>query len=140
MIEDTGYLTDNLRREAVAFVRRNEKKPFCLYLAFNAVHSPLQAPEATIRRYDTRNSKRDTLLAMLEHEDRAVGQVLDELKAHGVDKNTLVVFLSDNGGARNNASSNGALRDYRQSVYEGGIRVPFLLSWPGQLRAGAVYR
>jgi arylsulfatase A-like enzyme len=140
VIEDTGYLTDNLGREAVSFIQKHEKDPFFLYLAFNAVHFPLQAPEATIKKYDTGNPKRDTLLAMLEHEDRAVGRVLDELQAKGLDKNTLVVFFSDNGGARNNASNNGALRDYKQSVYEGGIRVPFLVSWPGKLRENTVFR
>lgn len=133
VIEETGYLTDNLGREAVAFIRKNEKRPFFLYLAFNAVHFPLQAPEQTIARYKTGNPKRDTYLAMLEHEDRAIGKVLDELAARGLDRNTLVFFFSDNGGARNNASSNGALRDYKHSVYEGGIRVPFLLSWPGRI-------
>ena len=133
VIEDTGYLTDNLGREAVAFVRRNGKRPFFLYLAFNAVHFPLQAPPETIRKYDTGNPKRDIYLAMLEHEDRAVGRLLDELERRGLDRNTLVVFFSDNGGARNNASSNGWLRDYKHSVYEGGIRVPFLIRWPGRV-------
>ena len=133
VIEETGYLTDNLGREAVSFIRRNEQRPFFLYLAFNAVHFPLQAPEETIRKYDTGNPKRDIYLAMVEHEDIAVGRVLDELEKRGLDKNTLVIFFSDNGGARNNASSNGALRDYKQSVYEGGIRVPFMVSWPGRV-------
>lgn len=140
VIEDTGYLTDNLGREAASFVTRNAKRPFFLYLAFNAVHFPLQAPAETIAKYRTGKRERDIYLAMLEHEDRAVGRVLDELRKNGVDGNTLVVFFSDNGGARNNASSNGPLRDYKHSVYEGGIRVPFLMSWPGTLPEGAVYR
>lgn len=140
VIEDTGYLTDNLGREAVSFIARHEKKPFFLYLAFNAVHFPLQAPEASIRKYDTGNPKRDILLAMLEHEDRAVGRVLDELKKRGIEKNTLVVFFSDNGGAKNNAANNGALRDFKHSVYEGGIHVPFLMRWPAKLRANTVVR
>ncbi|MSV28525.1 MAG: N-acetylgalactosamine 6-sulfatase (GALNS) [Bryobacterales bacterium] len=140
VIEDTGYLTDNLAREAVSFISRHERRPFFLYLAFNAVHFPLQAPEATIKKYDTGNPKRNTLLAMLEHEDRAVGRVLDELKTRGLDQNTLVVFFSDNGGAKNNAANNGALRDFKHSVYEGGIRVPFLMSWPAKLRENTVFR
>lgn len=140
VIEDTGYLTDNLGREAVSFIQRHAKKPFFLYLAFNAVHFPLQAPASTIKNYDTGNPKRDTLLAMLEHEDRAVGRLLDELKAKGLDKNTLIVFFSDNGGARNNAANNGALRDFKHSVYEGGIRVPFLMSWPAKLRPNTAFR
>jgi arylsulfatase A-like enzyme len=76
---------------------------------------------------------------MLEHEDRAVGQVLDELKTRGLDNNTLIVFFSDNGGARANSSSNGSLRDYKASVYEGGIRVPFLISWPAALPQNKVF-
>ncbi len=138
IIDDTGYLTDNLGREAVSFIQRYEKQPFFLYLAFNAVHLPLQAPEAVIRKYDTGNRNRDTYLAMLEREDVAVGAVLDELERRGLDSSTLVVFFSDNGGARQNASSNGALRDFKHSVYEGGIRVPFMLSWPGRLPENSV--
>ncbi len=140
VIEDAGYLTDNLGRESVSFIERNARRPFFLYLAFNAVHFPLQAPPETIRKYDTGKRERDIYLAMLEHEDRAVGRVLDELKKRGLDRNTLVVFFSDNGGARNNASSNGPLRDYKHSVYEGGIRVPFLMSWPDGLPRGVVNR
>lgn len=140
VIDDTGYLTDNLRREAVSFVARHEQRPFFLYLAFNAVHYPLQAPPEVIRKYDTGNPKRDIYLAMLEREDAAVGALLDELEKRRLQQNTLVVFFSDNGGARANASSNGALRDFKQSVYEGGIRVPFMLSWPGRIRPDTVSR
>ena len=140
VIEDTGYLTDNLGRESASFIERNANRPFFLYLAFNAVHFPLQAPAETIKKYDTGNPQRNTYLAMLEHEDRAVGRVLDELKKRGLDANTLVVFFSDNGGARNNASNNGPLRDYKHSVYEGGIRVPFMMSWPARLPRGVVNR
>jgi arylsulfatase A-like enzyme len=138
VIEDSGYLTDNLARESVSFIERNAAKPFFLYLAFNAVHLPLQAPPETVRKYDTGNPNRDIYLAMLEHEDRAVGRVLDTLRKQGVEQDTLIVFFSDNGGARTNASSNGPLRDYKQSVYEGGIRVPFMLSYPGKVKPGSV--
>jgi len=140
VIDDTGYLTDNLGREAVNFVRKHQKRPFFLYLAFNAVHFPLQAPEETIRKFDTGRRNRDIYLAMLHHEDRAVGLLLDELEKSGLAQNTLLFFLSDNGGARNNASNNGILRDYKHSVYEGGIRVPFLASWPARLAPNTVYR
>jgi arylsulfatase A-like enzyme len=133
VIDDTGYLTDNLGREAVSFIARNEKNPFFLYLAFNAVHYPMQAPQEVIRKYDTGKPNRDILMAMLECEDRAIGRVLDELERRKLDGNTIVVFVSDNGGARANSSNNGILRDFKQSVYEGGIRVPFLISWPGRL-------
>jgi arylsulfatase A-like enzyme len=140
VISDSGYLTDNLGRESAAFIQRHAAaaRRFFLYLAFNAVHFPLQAPPETIRKYDAGNESRNTYLAMLEHEDRAIGLVLDELKKQRVDQDTLIVFFSDNGGARNNAASNGPLRDYKQSVYEGGIRVPFLMQWPGKIKPGTV--
>jgi arylsulfatase A-like enzyme len=140
VIDDTGYLTDNLGREAVSFIGRHEKDPFFLYLAFNAVHFPMQAPEETIKKYDTGKPSRDILMAMLEHEDGAVGKVLDALQARGLEKDTLVVFFSDNGGARANSSNNGPLRDFKASVYEGGIRVPFLMSWPGRIPKNRVFR
>jgi arylsulfatase A-like enzyme len=139
-IDETGYLTDNLGREAVSFIARDSDKPFFLYLAFNAVHFPMQAPEELMRKYDTGDPKRNTLMGMLEAEDNAIGKVLDELKQRKLDQNTVLVFVSDNGGARNNASNNGALRDYKQSVYEGGIRIPFIISWPGRLRSNFVCR
>jgi len=139
-IDETGYLTDNLGREAVSFIARDSDKPFFLYLAFNAVHFPMQAPEELMRKYDTGDPKRNTLMGMLEAEDNAIGKVLHELKQRKLDQNTVLVFVSDNGGARNNASNNGALRDYKQSVYEGGIRIPFIISWPGRLRSDFVCR
>ena len=137
-IKETGYLTDNLGREAVDFVARNQKKPFFLYLAFNAVHAPMQAPPDVIKKYDTGDAKRDILMAMLERENDAIGKVLDELDRRELAQDTLIVFVSDNGGARANSSNNGPLRDYKQSVYEGGIRVPFLISWPGHLKPNTV--
>lgn len=140
IIDDTGYLTDNLAREAVAFIERHRRRPFFLYLPFNAVHWPLQAPEADIGRYDTGDENRDIYLAMLHRMDIATGAVLDALTRYGVAGNTLVIFFSDNGGAQKNHASNGALRDFKQSVYEGGIRVPFIVSWPGKLPKGTVCR
>ena len=138
MIADTGYLTDNLARESVSFVERHHEEPFFLYLPFSAVHWPLQAPEADIGRFNTGDVERDAYLAMLLRMDEAVGAVLDALERTGVDQDTLVFFLSDNGGAKKNRADNGALRDCKHSPYEGGIRVPFLVQWPGAVPAGTV--
>ncbi len=138
IINDTGYLTDNLAREAVGFIERNKNDPFFLYLPFNAVHAPLQAPEEDIKQFNTGDSKRDILMGMLKRMDIAVGDVVAALKTNGVWENTLIFYFSDNGGARATNANNMPLRDYKQSVYEGGLRVPFLVSWPGHLEAGGV--
>ncbi|MBL7188652.1 MAG: sulfatase [Phycisphaerae bacterium] len=137
-INDTGYLTDNLAREAVSFIERYQKKPFFLYLPFNAVHWPLQALQKHIDRFNTGDKNRDVYLAMLVCMDEAIDRVLDALKRTGADDNTLVIFFSDNGGAQKNLANNGALRDYKQTVYEGGIRVPFIVRWPGRLPEGTI--
>ncbi len=137
-INDTGYLTDNLARESVSFIERHQNQPFFLYLPFNAVHWPLQALKKYIRLFNTGDKNRDIYLAMLKSMDEAIGKVLDALKRTGAYDNTLIIFFSDNGGARKNFANNGALRDFKQSVYEGGIRVPFIVRWPGKLPKGAV--
>ena len=137
-INDTGYLTHNLAREAVSFIERHHKQPFFLYLPFNAVHWPMQAPKDYIKRFDTGDKNRDIYLAMLACMDEGIGEVLDALKRTGVDGNTLIIFLTDNGGAKNNFANNGVLRDYKQGFYEGGIRVPFIVRWPGNLPRAAV--
>jgi len=134
-ISDTGYLTDNLAREASLFIKDKAgmEDPFFVYLPFNAVHSPMQAPESDIEKFDTGDPKRDTYLAMLHRMDEGIGRVIQTLKEEGVYENTLIFYFSDNGGARGNASVNLPFRDYKHSVYEGGLRVPFIMSWPGKL-------
>jgi len=137
-INDTGYLTRNLTRRAVSFIERHRSRPFFLYLPFSAVHWPLQAPPEYIKRFNTGNKDRDIYLAMLECMDEGIGEVLDTLKRTGADDNTLIIFFSDNGGAKKNLANNGILRDYKHSVYEGGIRVPFIVRWPSKLPKGTV--
>ncbi len=137
-VSDTGYLTDNLTREAVSFIERHRERPFFLYLPYSAVHWPLQAPEEDIKRFNTGDAERDIYLAMLARMDEGIGQVLTALRRTEVDDNTLIFFFSDNGGAKKNHANNGVLRDYKQSAYEGGIRVPFIVRWPGRLPEAAV--
>ncbi len=92
------------------------------------MHAPLQAPEADIEPFDTGDPKRDTLMGIIKRMDLTVGDVVDALKANDVWENTLLFYFFDNGGARATHASNLPLRDYKQSVYEGGLRVPFFVS------------
>lgn len=135
-ISDTGYLTDNLAREACSFIKNNAKKenPFFLYLPFNAVHAPLQAPEEDIKKFNTGDRDRDIQLAMIYKLDLAVGKVIQMLKDEGVYENTIIFFLTDNGGAKVSKANNLPLRDFKHSVYEGGLRVPFIMSWPEKFK------
>ena len=134
-ISDTGYLTDNLAREASRFIKTwaNKDDPFFVYLPFNAVHRPMQAPEEDIRKFDSGDPERDIYLAMLHRMDLGIARVIETLKEEGVYNNTLIFYFSDNGGARGNSSVNLPFRDYKHSVYEGGLRVPFVISWPDKL-------
>lgn len=135
-IADKGYLTTRLTDEAVAFIGRHKDKPFYVHLAYNAVHAPAEAPEEDIRKFNTGNKARDVLMAMLLHLDQGVGRVVAALKQAGVFENTLVVFLTDNGGSRAMSANNAPLRGNKQQNYEGGVRTPFVVSWPAQLKAG----
>lgn len=135
-VRETGYLTDRLGEEASSFIVRHQAEPFFVYLAFNAVHAPLQAPDDEVAKFDTGNADRNTLLAMGKRLDDAVGRVVATLKQEGVWKNTLLFFISDNGGPLAQSAVNAPLRGGKHQDYEGGIRVPFLVCWPSQLKPG----
>ncbi|MDZ4687874.1 MAG: sulfatase-like hydrolase/transferase [Planctomycetaceae bacterium] len=135
-VSETGYLTDRLGEEAALFITRHRTQPFFLYLAFNAVHAPLQAPAEEIAKFNTGNTDRDTLLAMGKRLDDAIGHVVATLKSEGVWDDTLLFFLSDNGGPLAQTAVNAPLRGGKHQDYEGGIRVPFLVCWPAQLMPG----
>ena len=132
-IQTKKYLTDEFSDEAVRFIEKNQKEPFFLYLAYNAPHGPLQATKEYLDRFpNITNQKRKTYAAMVSAVDDGVGRLLKQLEDLNLDTNTLVYFLSDNGGPeQDNGSDNGPLRAGKSSVYEGGYRVPFAMQWKG---------
>ncbi len=143
------YLTDYWGSEACAFIDRNRSKPFFLYLAFNAVHSPMHALDADRNQFpNIEDENRRIYAGMLLAMDRSIGRVLDRLDQHGIADNTIVVFLNDNGGGESTAryawhsrnfANNKPLRGYKFDVFDGGVRVPMVIRWPGQAPAEKVY-
>jgi len=141
MTEEGFYTTDAYAARAVEWIDEHKAEPFFLYLPFNAQHAPLQATQKYLDRFaHIEDPKRKTFAAMMSALDDAVGQVLGSLEKNGLDENTLVVFLTDNGGPTGQTtSSNLPLRGFKATTLEGGVRVPFYVQWKGHLPAGKVY-
>ena len=141
-VDDGAYLTDAFSREAVSFIRRHADVPFFLYLSYNAVHRPMEKPP---RRYmdrfpDVADTRRQKLLAMLAAMDDGIGKVIAQIDGSNLGRSTLVIFLSDNGAPTDlNGSLNAPLRGGKEDLFEGGIRVPFIVRWDGRVPAGLVF-
>jgi arylsulfatase A-like enzyme len=127
-----GYLTDKLGEKAVDFIEINKDKPFFMYWAPNAVHTPMEYTQEDLALF--KDHPRKELAAMTWALDRAIGSIIHTLKKENILDNTLIFFLSDNGGAHNNQSSNFPLKGFKGNKFEGGIRVPFVMSWPAKIK------
>lgn len=135
--EDFEYLTDELARAALDYVAGDSSDPFFLYLAFNGVHLPMHAPAADLERHaDIEPLDRRRLVAMTEALDRAVGELLGAVEE--LERPTLVAFMSDHGGSDHNSADNSPLRGGKGDFYEGGVRVPLFVRWPGVFEPGTI--
>ena len=154
--KEGDYLTEKFSEEAVGFIDRNSDKPFFLYLAYNGVHHPWTAPESYYIRVDEAKGRspfkfRRILGGMLLAIDDGIGAIRAKLQEKGIDDNTVIFFLSDNGSPKGvdgkyrynigetRMSSKGGLKGFKGDTYEGGVRIPFLMKWSGQVKAGSKY-
>jgi arylsulfatase A-like enzyme len=138
-VAEPAYLTDVIAERAVEYINRKRTQPYFLYLAFNAVHTPLEATDKYLKRFaHISDARRRTYAAMLSAMDDGIGKTLA-----AIDDNTLVFFFSDNGGPTTaggpNGSSNAPLKGSKRTTWEGGVRVPFLIKWKGRIPVGTTY-
>ena len=142
-----GFATDVFTDEAISFMKRAKEKPWFLYLAYNAVHTPLEISDKLKERVpaDVKDPARRGYLALLIGLDDSIGRIMAHLRETGADENTLIVFISDNGGSglapflAYNTGINTPLRGNKGQTLEGGIRVPFFIAWTGKLPPGKTY-
>lgn len=140
------YLTDRLTDEAVKFIEKNRDDPFFLYFAHYAVHTPLQAKKELIEKYKAKikpeqAQNNPVYAAMIESVDESVGRIMKKLEELKIVDRTVIFFTSDNGGligGKNRVTSNAPLRAGKGSAYEGGVRVPLIVRWPGVVKPGSV--
>ncbi|MEM7261110.1 MAG: sulfatase-like hydrolase/transferase [Planctomycetota bacterium] len=133
-----SYVTDRIADGAIEFIQSHASEPFFAYVAFTAPHTPMHALESDLDAVGDSETpeRRRALLALMRSLDRSVGSILDALNEAGVSDRTLIWFINDNGGATNNGSDNGILRGMKGSKWEGGVRVPAVVRWPGVVRPG----
>tara|TARA_A100001011_G_C14247921_1_gene816448 strand:+ start:67 stop:1407 length:1341 start_codon:yes stop_codon:yes gene_type:complete len=145
-IKVEGHATDLFTEWSVNYIKSQQESdtPFFLYLAYNAPHFPVQPPKIFLDRVLEREKKIDStrakLVAFIEHMDKGIGEVINELKKTNQLDNTLIIFTSDNGGHNPSQANNGPYRDGKQSVYEGGLRVPTVISWKDRIKKNQVIK
>ena len=144
VIDPEGHATDLFTDWAADYLRERSRRPdepFFLYLAYNAPHFPIEPPDEWLAKVQERapqlDEKRARNVAFVEHLDDRIGRVLDALAQSGLAENTLVAFTADNGGSLPHGQNNDPWRDGKQSHYDGGLRVPFMIRWPGRVEPGA---
>lgn len=134
-VHQDGYSTHLVAKEACRLIAENDKaKPHFIYVPFNGVHSPMQVPDSYLEPYPGVSGPRQKLAGMLAAVDEAIGQIVDSLEKAGLRENTLIVFSSDNGGPK--PGTNTPLRNFKGSIYEGGVRGCAFANWPGRIPAG----
>lgn len=139
-VELNEYSTDAFGKEGVKFINKNYKKPFFLFLSFITPHVPMEALEKDLVKFSSDLPlDRRTMLAMMSNLDDNVGKVLQALRKKGIEDNTLIVFLSDNGGYAGNASYNYPFSGTKSQMLEGGIRIPYIVQWKNRLPAGKMF-
>lgn len=140
VLREEGYTTDLMADEAVRLIKQHEAdQPLFLYMPFNAPHTPLQTTDIYLKKYaHIEDESRRIFAGMVDGMDVAIGRVLGALESQGIRENTLVMFFSDNGGRIRFGADNGKLREGKKALFEGGIRVPCVIHWPGNLEGGKV--
>lgn len=140
VIDPKGHATDLFSDWSIDYLQQqqDDEQPFFLYLAYNAPHDPIQPPgqwlEKVMKREKGIDKERAGIVALIEHMDAGIGRVMQTLESTGLANNTLVIFTSDNGGSLHRKANNGPLRAGKQDMYEGGLRVPAAISWPGKIK------
>jgi arylsulfatase A-like enzyme len=139
-VQREGYLTDLITDEAVGVIQRSRSKPYFLYVSYTAPHTPYQGPNdkkpEPVPEADYNKGSRETYAAMVERMDQGIGRILKSLDDAGLQDNTLVIFMSDNGA--NQIGNNSPFSGFKGNLFEGGIRVPCIVKWPGVLAKGTV--
>jgi len=141
IVKDTGYLTFSLARKSVEFIERNKDHPFFLTLAFNAPHDPFQVPKSYFDRlHNVRDTVKRVYYGMIEALDDAIGEIVRKLKEANIDEQTMIMFISDNGGATyTRATDNAPLRGGKCTHFEGGLLVPFFIKYPAMIHGSQQY-
>ncbi|MCB2208432.1 MAG: sulfatase-like hydrolase/transferase [Bacteroidetes bacterium] len=141
MIEEDNYLTDRITEEAIEFINSHSSEPFFLWASYNAPHTPLQAPEHYVNKHmNIKDPVRRLHVAMINSLDDAIGRLLQHIEDSGLEENTLIFFLSDNGGAEYNLTTdNGPYFGGKTTDFEGGLKVPMIIKWKNYLQEGIRY-